>query len=107
MFFSKTFTQTFSNDMRTRNQTRLLVLMRHITQINKQFDRRLPKLISVDVTQMISDSSGATDRSPVSLSPYLMWKGSIMVTYFLSLIGSAKKSPPRERNEDKMQLTSS
>lgn len=54
----------------------------------------LPKLIRVDVTQMTSESSGATERSPVSRSPYLWWKGSIMVTYFLSLIGWAKNSPP-------------
>ena len=61
----------------------------------------LPKLISVDVTQIISDISGATDRRPLSLSPYLMQKGSIMVTYFLSLIGSAKKRPPLKEMQER------
>lgn len=65
--------------------------------IRMQLDGLLPRLINVDVTQMISDISGATDRSPLSLSPYLTWNGSIMVTYFLLLIGSAKNRPPGEQ----------
>lgn len=58
---------------------------------------KLPKLISVDATQITSDINTAIDRSAVSLSPYLMWNGSIIVTYFRSLMGSAKKSPPKQR----------
>lgn len=61
--------------------------------------------MSVDVTQMISDIRGATDRSPVSRSPYLMWKGSIMVTYFLSRIGSAKKRPPGRGNVEELRFS--
>lgn len=56
--------------------------------------RSLPKLIRVDVTHMVSESSGTTERSPASRSPYLRWKGSIMVTNFLSRIGLAKNRPP-------------
>lgn len=43
---------------------------------------------------MISDMSEASERAAIGTFPYLIWKGSIMVTYLLFLIGSAKKRPP-------------
>lgn len=55
----------------------------------------LPNPISVPVTHIISDTSVASDRAAVGTFPYLIWKGSIMVTYFLSLIGLAKNRPPQ------------
>lgn len=63
-----------------------------------------PRLIRVDVTQMTSDMSGTTDRSPLRLLPYLIWNGSIMVTYFLSRIGSAKKKPPVKEGEELLYI---
>lgn len=53
-----------------------------------------PKPIRVPVTQIRSEINRATDRAPLIDFPYLIWNGSIIVTYFLSLIGLAKKSPP-------------
>lgn len=54
----------------------------------------LPNPMSVPVTHMISDMREASDRAAVGTLPYLIWKGSIMVTYLLFRIGSAKKKPP-------------
>lgn len=55
----------------------------------------LPNPMSVPVTHIISDMSEATDRAAVATFPYLIWKGSIMVTYLLFLMGSAKNRPPQ------------
>jgi len=54
----------------------------------------IPKLTSVDVTHKMSVTSVATAKRVIGTFPYLMWKGSIMVKYLLSLIGPAKNRPP-------------
>lgn len=57
----------------------------------------LPREISVTGTHITSLMKGTTARSPVRVFPYFFWNGSIMVMYFLSLIGFAKNRPPSER----------
>lgn len=54
----------------------------------------VPKPMRVPVTHVMSEMSSTTDRMPLTECPYLIWNGSIIVTYFLSLIGFAKKIPP-------------
>lgn len=53
-----------------------------------------PKLSRVAATHRMSIMMEGSTRAPLSRFPYLIWKGSIMVTYIRSLIGLAKKSPP-------------
>lgn len=55
--------------------------------------------MSVPVTHIISEMRQASERAAIGTFPYLSWKGSIMVTYLLFLIGSAKNKPPRQWNK--------
>lgn len=68
-----------------------------ITPTQRKF---LPNPMSVPVTHIISDTSEASERAAVGTFPYLIWKGSIMVTYLLFLIGSAKNRPPQWWNKE-------
>jgi len=54
----------------------------------------LPKLTRVRATHRTSATSAGRMRALLRTSPYLIWKGSIMVRYLFSLIGLAKKKPP-------------
>lgn len=62
--------------------------------------------MSVDVTQITSDISGATESKPVIVSPYLIWNPSIIVTNFLFLMGSAKNSPPKPEDKEESEVAS-
>lgn len=53
-----------------------------------------PKPSRVAATHSTSIMMEGSTRAPLSRFPYLIWKGSIMVTYLRSLMGLAKKSPP-------------
>lgn len=66
----------------------------------------LPNPMSVPVTHIISDTSEASERAAVGTFPYLIWNGSIMVTYLLFLIGSAKNRPPQwwRRKRERFQF---
>lgn len=71
-----------------------ITFAQHILSLIYFIKYNLPKPISVVGTQVRSRNMDIRLITAARTFPYLIWKGSIIVTKFLSLIGLANTKPP-------------